>query len=186
MTLTRQDVAKGVAVAMRCHPSAAAKLTPGDQQKLIDAWHPMLNDMEPTIFEKALARCLQSSEFLPSVAAIRKAAAALVEPDQDVGLKQWGEVLRAIGRVGAHRPAPTFADPITDQCVRSLGWAELCASENATADRARFIEAYNSIAATRQREAALSPQLRAGAAAPEHVALPDAIGDVMKRIGGGQ
>lgn len=178
--LTRQDIAKGVAITMRAYPTAAAKLTPRDQQGMIDAWLPLLEDLDLELFQRALARCLQTSIYVPSVAEIRRAAADLSAPPTDAGLQQWGVVLAAIRRVGVHRPAPPFEDPITASCVRSLGWTELCGSENATSDRARFIEAYNALAAAAKRERAVSPALQAGAAEPLQL-----VGDAVKRIGDG-
>ena len=44
-------------------------------------------------------------------------------------------------------PWKLFTDPVTAQCVASLRWRELCDSENQAADRARFVELYDKLAA---------------------------------------
>lgn len=64
-----------------------------------------------------------------------------------------------------------------------MGWRELSRSENAIADRARFIDAYNQLVAREQNEAPLSESLRAGAARP---ALGDGNGNGTARLGAGE
>ena len=84
------------------------------------------------------------------MAEIREACITAVEGDRRTGLEAWGDVLRAIGRQGAYRvPGVDFLwrDPIVARCVSALSWPELCGSEMVASERARFIEAYDRMAA---------------------------------------
>lgn len=56
----------------------------------------------------------------------------------------WGVVQKAISRYGRERPQEAFEtmDELTRTIVKNLGWTRLCCSENLTADRANFREAY--------------------------------------------
>lgn len=56
----------------------------------------------------------------------------------------WGVVQNAISTYGWHNPEEAFAvfDELTLSVVKNLGWTRLCMSENPTADRANFRDAY--------------------------------------------
>lgn len=56
---------------------------------------------------------------------------------------------------------PEWSHSLIGQAVRGIGgYAALCASENPTADRARFIEAYNSYLCRSRDEKAMLPEVR--------------------------
>jgi len=96
-------------------------------------------------------------------------------------------VLKAISRAGRNRTPGVdfdFRDPLVLEAVRALGWVQLCDSENQVADRARFVELYDALAA-KSRRAAITENLpavqrfRALQAAQERepAALPPAGGE---------
>jgi hypothetical protein len=102
------------------------------------------------------------------------------------GGEGWSDVLAAVSRYGYYRE-PAFGDPLVARCVTALGWKNLCTSENAIADRARFIELYDRLAAQERREQQ-SPVL---AAATERRALragervSELVAGVARRLAGG-
>ena len=55
---------------------------------------------------------------------------------------------------------PQFADPVTQRVVDAMGWGNLCASEDGTADRARFLQGYEAVAKRCQEERATLPIVR--------------------------
>lgn len=88
----------------------------------------------------------------PSIADVRALAVQQVDGRVTAGGEAWGSVRRAINGAGVHRVPGVdfhFRDPVVARCVNALGWAELCNSETATADRARFVELYDKLAAER-------------------------------------
>lgn len=109
----------------------------------------------------AVAKTHRFPTVLPSVAEIREATLTLTHGARRPGGDAWGDVLRAVRRFGAYR-TPSFDDPLVARAVAALSWREICTSENQAADRARFVELYDQLAATARRE--ILTGLPAGAA----------------------
>lgn len=164
------------------YPAWWLKLDKRTQEATFAAWASMLEDVEPRAGLAALKRHAATNKWPPSIAEIRAIVAESQHGRARTGAQAWEDVRRAIGSVGRNR-APTFTDPVTALVVNGLGWVELCNSENATADRARFIDAYEQHArrAAEDRSVASLP----GVARP---ALPDAapvsslVGDVAAKL----
>jgi hypothetical protein len=54
-----------------------------------------------------------------------------------------------------------YASPAVAECVKMLGGRDMLLTDNPTADRARFIEAYREIVARERKKAGMLPQVRA-------------------------
>ena len=155
--MTESQVAKLVAVLMVTYPNAkwiAADLkrdTPGTST----AYERMLVDLDYAAANAAIERLIATKPaFPPSIAEIREAALAVSSGERRAGGDAWGDVLAAIRRYGyARTPGRDFEleDPVVLDCIKALGWQELCSSENQVADRARFIELYDKRAADHRR-----------------------------------
>ncbi len=146
--MTKAEVAKLVAVMVAAFPNA--KVT-ADTSSVYER---MLADLDYPVANAAVERLLATCKFMPTVAEIREAGLTLHSGEIAAGGEAWGSVLDAIGAQGVYRLPGTdfgFRDPVTARCVSALGWEELCNSENQTADRARFIELYDKLAATERR-----------------------------------
>lgn len=146
--MTEVQVKKLVAVLLASFPNAKAT------DETIGAYVRMLADLDYTAASAAVERLLATSRFLPSIAEIREASLTLHVGEQRPGGEAWGEVLKAIGRYGYTRTPGVdfhFDDPVVAECVSALRWRELCDSENQEADRARFIELYDKLAAQQRR-----------------------------------
>ena len=107
----------------------------------------MLVDIPPAILETAVRKLIYNSKFLPTIAEIRSAAAALeglacgtAELDAD---EAWGQVQRAIHSVGYYA-RPEFDSEALMETVDSLGWQEICQTpvEDTPILRAQFRRAY--------------------------------------------
>ena len=70
----------------------------------------------------------------------------------------WEQVLKAIKDFGYMRPkeAMDSFDDITRECVKRLGFINICKSENISVERANFRQLYEQIA-NRQRDAVKLP-----------------------------
>ncbi|HEU4727652.1 MAG TPA: replicative helicase loader/inhibitor [Kofleriaceae bacterium] len=140
---------KLVAVLIAAFP--ASKFTP----ETVGVYERMLADLDYAAAQAAVERLIATARFLPTVAEIRDAALTMHAGETRPGGDAWGDVLRAIGRYGyARTPGMDFqfADPVIAECVRAMNWRELCVSENQQADRARFIELYDKLAAQGRRK----------------------------------
>ena len=119
-------------------------------------------DIDDDILKAAALRHITTSIWFPKVYELRRAAADLIQPTVPDPMEAWGAVLAEIRRTGSYG-TPCFADPLTAAVVRQMGWRDLCLSEEATADRARFVDAY-ARQAQRAREQQVMPiGLRDGA-----------------------
>jgi len=146
--MTKPEVAKLLAVIMAAFPFS--KLS--DASSVI--YERMLADLDYPAANAAVERLLATARMPPTIAEIRDATLTMQTGEVRPGGDAWGEVLAAIGRFGRGRVPGTdfrFKDPVTARCVTALGWRELCDSEMVTADRARFIELYDRLAAMVRR-----------------------------------
>lgn len=157
--MTKAEAAKIVAVILAAYPAQRARMTAHDVNATSSAYERLLVDLDFAAVDAAVEKLTATSKFMPTIAEIREATAALYIGDVAAGGEAWGVVLRAIGRYGRNRtPGVDFAfgdppDPVALEVVRALNWRELCDSENQAADRARFIELYNQLAAKARRGA---------------------------------
>lgn len=161
--MNRQEAARIVAVIMHACPSQATRIDRDRAAGMVDAYEALLADLSYEQCNAAVRILLQTKNWMPSVAEIRAAVVELERGPVRPGGEAWGQVKAAIGRYGSYRTPGTdftFTDPVTARCVSALGWQTLCLSENEPADRARFIELYDRLAAQSHREA-LSPMLAA-------------------------
>ena len=102
-----------------------------------------LADIEPALLQTAVLKHISSSKWFPTIAELRKAATEIVlhSDGQLSAPEAWGKVMREVRSVG-HWGSPSLG-PVVMQAVEAIGgWRNVCLSENITADRARFIEAY--------------------------------------------
>lgn len=142
--MKRREVAQIVATLAAAYPNAQV----GEATSSV--YERMLLDLDFEVTERAVARLLGTSRFLPTIAEIRGAAADLALGPVRSGAEAWLDVIAEIRRVGQYE-APCFADPLVADIVRKCGWYGLCTDDNLVSDRARFIEAYDA-AADRKRQ----------------------------------
>lgn len=186
--MNRVEAKQLVAVVIGAFPNArVTPATPG-------AYENAIRDLEYAHASAAIARLLATAKFMPAIAEIREAAVEVAcGGDQRSGAEAWGDVVRAVGTFGINR-IPTFADPLVWSAVEAIGWRTICNSdETDPAPRAKFADAYNRLARSARRTAAMSR----GAMVPqlEHTPNPKLatrtreslpVGDLIKRIGTGQ
>ena len=142
--MTDTEVARIVAVLLAAFP--AAKASPNTSA----VYERMLGDLDYRVANAAVERLIATAKWLPTVADIREACLTLSAGEKTPGGEAWGMVLKAVRLFGYVRSPGVdfdFPDPITQRCVAALGWSAICASENMAADRARFIELYDKLAA---------------------------------------
>lgn len=154
--MTRLEVAKLVGVLMAAFPSGQST------DRTSQIYEEMLVDLDFSSANAVVRRLIATCKFMPSIAEIREAALEVTSGQVRPGGDAWGDVLAAVRRFGYYR-RPVFDDPVVARVVQSLGWEEICASENQAADRARFIETYDKLTKAQRREAQVLP----GAKLPE-------------------
>ncbi|MCD8282826.1 MAG: hypothetical protein LUC22_06205, partial [Prevotella sp.] len=115
-----------------------------DDIRAMDFCFDILGHVSFAVASNAVAEYVCTSQYPPSIAEVRKLCADRTKEPVPAFDAAWGTVVGAIARHGSYDPEGAFAemDDITREVVKNLGWTRLCMSENQTADRANFSEAY--------------------------------------------
>jgi hypothetical protein len=128
-----------------------------------EAWTEAILDLDHETALAALRDLIRTSTFPPQPAELRAACVTVAHGERRSGGEAWGECLRLIRKHGSYRlPGADFpiADPLLARTIDALGWRDLCLSDNPVADRARFIETYESIDTSERRHAQLGDGAR--------------------------
>lgn len=150
-----------IAASIKTFYSREEKLIPN--QQAMELWFQQLQDIPYEIAELVLKKWVATNKWSPSIADFRAMAAEIVtgkSPDWGEG---WEQVLRAIRCYGSYRipEALESMDEITRECVRRLGFAEICSSENLAVDRANFRSLYEQISERKKLEDQTPASVRA-------------------------
>lgn len=110
----------------------------------MDFWYTMLKDIPYEIAENAVMEHICTNIYPPNIAEIRKLCVERCQRPVLSFDEAWGVVQKAMSTYDWRHPQEAFEtmDELTLSVVKNLGWSRLCMSENSTADRANFREAY--------------------------------------------
>lgn len=145
----------------------AKSLTPAQLAEQLEVWFALLADVDPELLRGAALQHMAASKWFPTVAELREIVAALMVERPPTAMEEWGLVVETFGDLRYYRYAdgyhafPEFANPITARVVGAMGWARLKESDDYTADRARFLQAYDTLAQRSRDDAQILPQVRA-------------------------
>ena len=134
---TFETITRVLAVASAAYPNFDLK------PETVRVYLKLLADLPDELLEEASLAHIAQSAFFPTIAELRAVAFAVMEQGNllPTGLEAWSEVEEQIRQVG-HTGKPVFQNKLTSQLVQSMGWQNLCRSENLVADRAHFLSAY--------------------------------------------
>lgn len=134
----------------------------------IEVYTRCLHDIPDEILIAATAHCLTTCTFFPVIAEIRWVAFDLMcnQTESLSASEAWGLLIKA-----AHKPVTWWAAgeqhhrPELPRLVRKAleaigGWSRLVDSDNYSADRARFLEAYQVFAKKEREVAQMLPEVR--------------------------
>ena len=129
-------------------------------QFVMSMWYDELKDMDFMVAVTTLKKWTQTSDFCPSIAALRGTAVKVAH--EDIG--EWGDkyalVMKLVGSCGRDNKEGAYErmDPITQRTVERLGWRNICDSpvEHQAVDRANFRDIYNEEKAKLEKEAQTS------------------------------
>ena len=154
-------------VLIRVYSYYAKDKTPEDLADTLTLYQELLADVPGDVLKAIAKQHLRTSKYFPVPSELSQPAMALTQSTRESAMEAWGSVTDMFNRgeyyfyEGGICRAPTWANPITAKVVRCMGgYFELCKSTNLTADRARFIEAYDQLAQREHAEALLLPEVR--------------------------
>jgi hypothetical protein len=121
----------------------------------------MLKDLDVDALAAAADQLIATRAFYPAIGEWRQAAldiilARLLTPSAQ---EAWEEVQQACARIG-HRKVPTFSHPLIEKTVNSMGWANICLSEEPDWQRNYFIKAYEIYLKRADEDARMLPSVR--------------------------
>lgn len=167
---SRTQIGKLISVMAAALPSFKLGSGPeGDARlaEMIRAYHMLLGDLDADLLTKAALHVISTATFFPSAGELRQAYFALSE--QAAGIpsapEAWSEVMQLFRRGFSRYNAPTPADVSHPRIFKALegigGWRVLCNSDNAAADRARYLQAYETYTGRERETARMLPEVRA-------------------------
>lgn len=151
---SKQEIIKALTVLAAAYPRFELP------QATVEIYTRLLVDLDFDTLKAATLHCATVHKFFPTVAEIRAAAVELQTMAEGIPSESeaWGEVVKQIQAVGSYGK-PKFSHPLIEDVVRQLGWINLCMSENQTADRARFMDAYSIAFQSSRRRAQMLPEV---------------------------
>lgn len=129
----------------------------------INLWYKMLKDIPYAVCSAAVMELMGTEKFAPSIAQIReKSLSYMEEPDKEAG-EAWEFVRRMIRKYGYPGELEALAemDELTREAVRSIGFLDICRSENIMVERAHFLRIYDTLRARRKADRSLPPAVLA-------------------------
>lgn len=133
------------------------------EPETIEVYYQILSDLPLDLVKAAILQLItEDSPWCPAVGQIRSCAFDLLDRESGVptAWDAWSEVCKRIGDNG-YVSVPEFTHPLIKRTVDAVGgWLVLCMSENAVADRARFVQAYETFSRRERAQSRMLPQVR--------------------------
>lgn len=142
------------------YPTYRQFADPNQIAKTAEAWAVLLDDCPTELVLKAVKRHCLLSKFPPTVAELRENAFAVINPNGEITIEEaWGEVVKAIRYYGSYREeeALNSLSPPVRKVAKSMGWRELCLSEEPDVIRGQFRKMYEA-SARRGKQEMLLPE----------------------------
>ena len=109
-------------------------------QDAFNMWFALMGDLSYEVCNVAIQKYMLTNKFPPTVAEIREMATDVVNGDPLTWGESWERAMTAVRRYGSYNQieAMNSLDPLTRKCVESIGFMQLCMSENIMVERAHY------------------------------------------------
>jgi hypothetical protein len=117
-------------------------------------WYSLMGDLPYDVCSVAIQKHMLTNKFPPTVAEIREMSSKVVNGDELTWGESWERALSAVRKYGSYNKGAALdsLDPLTRKCVESVGYTELCMSENIMVERAHFQKIFDVYAKREQTE----------------------------------
>ena len=131
-------------------------------QDAFNMWYALMDDLSYDVCAVAIKKYMLTNKFPPTVAEIRELASNIVNGDPLTWGESWERALAAVRKYGSYNKAEALEslDTITRKCVESIGYMELCMSENIMVERAHFQKVFEVFAKREQTDKQIPLQLK--------------------------
>lgn len=156
--MTRSEFAVFSAALKTYYPREG--LLPNEQA--MELWYQRLSDIPAKVAEAALNMWVTTNKWSPSIADIREEATKIMKGEVPDWGEAWHNVNKVIRKYGSYNPKAALEelDDLTRECVKRLGYIDLCRSTDIVAARANFRIIYGQLANRKQLEAQMPPALK--------------------------
>ena len=123
-------------------------------QDAFNMWYALIGDLPYEVCSISIKKYMLTNKFPPTVAEIREMAANVVNGDPLTWGESWERALNSVRKYGSYnkQAALDSLDPITRKCVESIGYMQLCMSENIMVERAHYQKIFEVFAKREQTE----------------------------------
>jgi hypothetical protein len=131
-------------------------------QDAFNMWYALLGDLDYNACAMAIKKYMLTNKFPPTVAEIRELVSGIVNGDPLTWGESWERALAAVRKYGSYNKmeALNSLDSLTRKCVESIGYMELCMSENIMVERAHFQKVFEVFAKREQTDKQIPLQLK--------------------------
>lgn len=114
----------------------------------LEIWYQLLKDLPYEVCNVAIQKYMMTETKIPTPADIRNLCASVMAGEKPLWSDGWEEVMMAIRRYGSYNEEKAYESmsEITKQCVKRLGYQNLCRSESIEVDRANFRMIFEQVA----------------------------------------
>ena len=110
----------------------------------VQLYRQTLRDIDGTLLYAATLQHISSNKWFPTISELRDAAYALIRNGEPSAEEAWNEVVQEIKRAYIYKPYQ-FSDERIKCTVESIGWHNICLSENIGIERAHFFRTYTQL-----------------------------------------
>lgn len=123
-------------------------------QDAFNMWYALMGDLPYEVCNVAIQKYMLTNKFPPTVAEIREMCAGVVNGDPLTWGESWERALNSVRKYGSYnkQAALDSLDPLTRKCVESIGYMQLCMSENIMVERAHFQKIFEVFSKREQTE----------------------------------
>jgi len=156
--MNKTETAKILSIISATYPQVKIK------NGTVEAWHVLLGDLSFDIVLSSIKKVLQEQEYptIPTIGKIRKEAVFLSTPHHLPAPKAWALIISAVRRYGYSQEKEALEDmpELVKEAVKSIGWRDICLSENIDVIRGQFRMAYDRLQQKQEELNIVSPDIK--------------------------
>lgn len=139
---------KVLAIIQTSYPNHYRNFDDGMLSLSVQMWHKAFEDQPFAVVFGAVSKYILHKKFPPTIADIREEVVNMTNPAaMKSGEEAWEEVIAAVKKFGFYRQGEamkTLGDTI-QRAVRTIGYDNICKSENIGIERANFYKLYDAL-----------------------------------------
>lgn len=131
------EAAKLIAIALTIFPEHGDK----DLKTMAQTWSMVMGDLSYQQAQQALVKVLRHSHFWPKPSEIIEMAKSMLPEGIPNAEDAWIEICKNLNPY----KRPEWSHPVIEKAVKTMGYMQLCTSENPSIDRAQFLKIYQTL-----------------------------------------